>query len=136
MSDERKLLELAAKAAGMEVLGKTWGSKDGWFFCVQHGISGMHFRKEGIPHYHSKVWRPLDDDGDALRLALFLGLVIDMRCRNGGMRANNEITYWINEEDITGRSVIFGAHKPGEADAACRRAIVHAAAEIGKEMTD
>lgn len=52
---DRELLELAAKAAGIEVTG-----------CVA----------DGIPHrFGGGYWNPLTDDGDALRLAVKLNLL-------------------------------------------------------------
>jgi hypothetical protein len=67
MEADRELLEMAAKAAGMQVLreGIEWPRGNvGWFFCVQHGIPALHDRAS------AQVWKPLHDDGDALRLAV------------------------------------------------------------------
>lgn len=93
MSD-RELLELAAKAAG-EVAGD-------WI---------------GNPHYMNGVlmrWNPLTDDGDALRLAVKLGLydLRDLPYQEG----NDPV--WQEVPDC----------------AAVRLAIVRAAAEIGRAM--
>ena len=85
---DRELLELAAKAAGIK-----YTIKDGVF--VDHGNKN----EPPIP------WNPLDDDGDALRLAAKLFLHIR-----------------VNE-----------SHN-GDPYAATRRAIVRAAAEIGRAM--
>ena len=90
MSD-RELLELAAKAAG-EVAGD-------WI---------------GNPHYMNGVlmrWNPLDDDGDALRLAVKLRL--------------------LGSEDSC---LVTAMYELGDPLAATRRAIVRAAAEIGRNM--
>lgn len=97
MSD-RELLELAAKAAGLEL--QTDYSGEIWALAVDdHPEQGVR-------------WNPLADDGDALRLAVKLN--IDHG--NPGMRLSID---W----------------EPSESPyAATRRAIVLAAAEIGKEL--
>ena len=51
MSADRKLLELAAKAAGLDA----WWSEPFGFMCLRSHGNGM--------------WNPLTNDGDALRLA-------------------------------------------------------------------
>jgi hypothetical protein len=97
---DRELLELAAKAAGYEYL---WN-------IDSLLIRGLESR-----------WNPIADDGDALRLAVKLNLVV-----------------------LSDRSGISAAHgmyqcaKEVHGDdpyAATRRAIVRAAAEIGRNMT-
>ena len=92
MSD-RELLELAAKAAGIDV---RWYQGD----CLRvadkcNGFAGK--------------WNPLTDDGDALRLAVKLG------DRDG------QVTFLIDTKH------------DGDPYAATRRAIVRAAAEIGRQ---
>ena len=109
--DDRTLLEAAAKAAGFPI---TW-SKD----C---------FGNETGPWIHNSGWRPLSDDGDALRLAVKLRLRVctpttDTDCAlvsNGNVVAYSEDE--LEEVTIT------------DLYAATRRAIVRAAAEIGKAM--
>ena len=104
MSD-RKLLELAAKAAG-EVAGD-------WI---------------GNPHYMNGVlmrWSPLTDDGDALRLAVKLGLCVSA-CEK---RKDTMVGYSLEDKG-------YNLMEDWDADpfAATRRAIVRAAAEIGRNM--
>lgn len=96
---DRELLELAAKAAGYEI--------EEWNAC------GFAWTKE------QEWWNPLTDDGDALRLAVKLGLSIRVDRRSGFS--------WIKG---------FGGAVPHDVDpyAATRRAIVRAAAEIGRNM--
>lgn len=103
MSD-RELLELAAKAAGIEPLGKAF-EMNGDFagFCMPA----------------RKVWNPLTDDGDALRLAVKLGFVIDT---SGDKTFCGTVHYDAIE------------HHKDDPYAATRRAIVRAAAEIGRGM--
>lgn len=62
MKTDRELLEMAAKAAGYEV---EW---------VRN--SGCHYRCEA--EESREQWCPLDDDGDALRLAHALGMQLNL----------------------------------------------------------
>jgi hypothetical protein len=101
---DRELLELAAKAAGFDVV----------FYdneCVGLGISDC---KRDWP------WNPLTDDGDALRLAVKLSLLVDVCEEATGAQALNMAfcTEPINNDPY----------------AATRRAITRAAAAIGKAM--
>ncbi len=105
MDSDRELLELAAKAAGIEgEIKKTFG---GWP-CVM--------RKNG------HAWQPMHDDGDALRLAVDLDFDIELTedaAWAGGINSQNHQLYeW---------------HRNCKY-AATRRAIVRAAASIGKAM--
>lgn len=102
--EDRELLGLAAKAAGIE------------------GImldNGMEVRGYSEPDHRWRAWNPLVNDGDALRLAvkLDIGLIpmsdIDVVVADGDFRE----TYHRNRDY-----------------AATRRAIVRAAAEIGRNM--
>ena len=99
MSD-RELLELAAKAAGIK------GSFVGDVFAIAWGEERDY-------------WNPLTDDGDALRLAVKLGLVLD---------AQGDKTFC----GTTQYDAI--EHHKDDPYAATRRAIVRAAAEIGKTL--
>lgn len=72
MKTDRELLELAAKAAG--VTG-AYGKYQGDMYdpdCGQVGIC-VYTTGRGDPSY---LWNPLIDDGDALRLAVKLGLAV------------------------------------------------------------
>lgn len=102
MSD-KELLELSAKAAGLHVL--TWN----------HAIPALLIAGP-------TAWNPLADDGDALRLAVKLGMQIDMR--------DPETHVYL--EGCAQK--VDQYHKDKDAYAATRRAIVRAAAEIGKNM--
>lgn len=108
---DRELLEYAAKAAGVQY---EWVSDSG--VCV--GVEGNQWN--GGPKY----WNPLNDDGDALRLAVPL----DMEVRI------NRVDGWT--EIVFGYSVPMTAREAHGDDpyAATRRAIVRAAAEIGRSM--
>ena len=103
MSD-KELLELAAKAAGVEI---GWDSQGA--FLYEPEICAL-----------SDAWNPLENDAQALRLAVKLGLEI----RTDG-------PYLIA---VTPRYVDNELYEERGEDpyAATRRAIVRAAAEIGR----
>lgn len=109
MSD-RKLLEMAAKAAGLGPLTVEKGlfGVIRYFYCEKDYPSGTH-------------WNPLADDGDALRLAVKLRMHVEVR----------EDFVQIFCEDF-GRIEDF--EQEIDACAATRRAIVRAAAEIGRAL--
>lgn len=77
--------------------------------------SGRGLHVSGEPEYDGGWWNPLADDGDALRLAVKLNLLH---------------TYHI---DSPVWLLHFDATDPDK-DAATRRAIVRAAAELGRSM--
>ena len=105
--DERMLLELAAKAAGYRLCDYT---------DVYHDDIG-------------RIWKPLTDDGDALRLAVKLKIEITTYPKSGEVGAGRSANL-----------VGFGKHGRvfeyfgNDPYAATRRAIVRAAAEIGKDL--
>lgn len=101
---DKELLELAAKAAGVG-----YADKEGKF----------------VP-FVPETWNPLTDDGDALRLAVKLGLHVSQQLSyvavmqpHGGAGSHRlQWTEQYNEDPY----------------AATRRAIVRAAAQIGGRM--
>jgi hypothetical protein len=108
---DRELLEMAAKAAGIVGEYECWtsqGFKDG----IRQVLNGaMCF----------KLWNPLTDDGDALRLAVSTRINI----------------YLADPGFVTaGRAGIQGFREPmgNDPGAATRRAVVMAAAEIGRNQ--
>lgn len=114
MNADRELLELAAKAAGYE-----WD----WF--------GHKFHI-AIEHPMWTTWNPLTDDGDALRLAV---------------RLSADVTQHADDLPACVSVTIIGPDSAAPADyahvvephgndqfAATRRAIVRAAAEIGRNL--
>ncbi|WP_454695721.1 hypothetical protein [Achromobacter aegrifaciens] len=116
---DRKLLELAAKAAGIEV----------WPGAGAQAL--MLFTRPDKSDPSGKVtgvaWNPLTDDGDALRLAVKLEM---QECI--GVRRIDAVI--VGDED---GQVFRGTEaKAGDICAATRRAIVRAAAEIGKARSD
>jgi len=113
--DDRTLLELAAKAAGMNV--------------VDTASPGLRISSDGCCAGY--YWNPLTDDGDALRLAVKMRITPDF---------NPNASYGVFTGYETVNSGKRGYHSPitekfGDDDfAATRRAIVRRAAEIGKAM--
>ena len=115
---DREMLEFAAKAAGIDA---HWG--DGW-------QSDMMFRalpRPNSPLVTNVEWNPNDDDGDALRLMVRLRLeprFIDNSHSNGAEPSRVTLHNFAGiVENIDGDPL-----------AATRRAIVRAAATIGKDM--
>lgn len=102
---DRELLELAAKAVGID-------------YYHQDSMGNLHEKKGG-------TWNPLTNDGDALRLAVKLTM---------------SISYWehlkvVSVEAATKQTGVSLDEPFGEdLYAATRRAIVRAAAEIGRTM--
>jgi hypothetical protein len=103
--NDKELLELAAKAAGYST-SKYWHN-DG----VQ---AGAEYAYTDGPH----SWNPLTDDGDALRLAVKLGIDVLQLEKSKSAYANNSQVVYSDAADPY---------------AATRRAIVRAAAEIGRD---
>jgi hypothetical protein len=119
---DRKLLELAAKAAGIKLLRLT-----------RDHIPPMLVAEDGSP------WNPLTDDGDALRLAVKLGMDLGVYLatdREPGVTYANtkELLGYHGEGDRSYQNHGFFKNEHGDPCAATRRAITRAAAEIGKGM--
>lgn len=105
---DRELLELAAKAAGMEVTTRF----------------GDGLRARVGKHDPFQWWNPLTDDGDALRLAVKLGIEV-----HPDREVSEVVTaFCVRRPNLIGLNTYeeFG----NDEMAATRRAIVRAAAEI------
>lgn len=105
---DRVLLELAAKAAGIEIktiVGDTFWAPDGI------------------------VWNPLAEDGDALRLAVMLQITPTQWGSGAGGGCTAETI------EIDGEFDEPYNRNNDDPLAATRRAIVRAAAEIGKQRS-
>jgi len=104
---DKELLELAARAAGIV------------------GVDGVYpiFRgaSQDWNSEHWTEWNPLADDGDALRLAVKLKLQISF--------GNRHVSVFDEAGFVNFQTEVL-AHRGN--DAATRRAITRAAAEIGK----
>ena len=114
MSD-REMLEFAAKAAGIHVPTK----KDyPWAYIDESGI----FRDISCAGDGSRMsrWNPITDDGDALRLAV--------KCKIDVVQFSLLV-----RADVAGLPDVREPYN-GDPLAATRRAIVRAAAEIGRQM--
>ena len=107
MTSDRELLELAAKAAGMNTRPFATNSVTLWHERGPQDVT---------------AWNPLTGDGDALRLAV--ALWIELRVFNGKAHAGQQNRFWCTE---------FVDSDPC---AATRRAITKAAAELGKQGGD
>ncbi|AVE04361.1 hypothetical protein CYL20_07325 [Pseudomonas palleroniana] len=108
---DQELMVLAAKAAGVDFDGHSFIKRD---------------------RYSSNVWEPLHDDGEALRLAVTLGMKIAtgvVSCRVAHRQTVIEERYPVDPDNNNVPSL-------ETAMPALRRAIVKIAAEIGKNMPD
>ena len=101
---DREMLEFAAKAAG---IGLKW----------HHSHNDAYARRNGE---YWAVWNPLTDDGDALRLAVRCDIAFMLETERTSATTNTgqRFTEWLGTDPY----------------AATRRAIVRAAAEIGRGM--
>ena len=126
MSD-RELLEFAAKAAGIHVPTK----KDyPWAYIDESGI----FRDISCAGDGTRMsrWNPLTDDGDALRLMVKLDLSSLVIFPSAGGKRRE---FWTpNSGHDNGNAATTEAEYAADPLAATRRAIVRAAAEIGRQM--
>ena len=114
--EDRELLELAAKACGLELR-----------FIALTNMPGAEERPR-IVHENgvTEKWNPLEDDGDAFRLSACLRLeVIPGKHFGDGCSVNSR------RHEISGVTVFRDSKDMAEQ---MRRAIVMAAAEIGKTM--
>jgi hypothetical protein len=102
--NDRELLEMAAKAAGIE---------------LAYWVASAELFK--MADYVTE-WSPLTDDGDALRLAVKCDISI---IQSGATRVC---------EDVDGKHLADEVDTEGDGLLATRRAIVRAAAEIGRSM--
>lgn len=112
---DKELLDLAAKAAGLgEVLAMPMSRTE---------VSYVVEEFDGGP---LRPWNPFEDDGDALRLAVELGVKLRWH------PVLRQALAWI-PIDI---EIRVGIEECSGAGAATRRAIVLAATEMGKAMQE
>lgn len=107
---DRELLELAAKAAGLT----------DWYWSHADESIKLHGTDIGHEWPEPQQWNPLDSDGDAFKLMVQLRLGTLFPTEIGRDRVN-----------VKGHTESLALNDPY---AATRRAIVRAAAEIGKGM--
>lgn len=116
--NDRELLELAAKAAGLQVKPRTQLVND------SDGVIAIYVRNGWNDRYQK--WGPLEDDGDTLRLAVKLGLHI--------MQHISYVSVLQPYGNAHMARTFFTESYHDDPYAATRRAIVRAAAEIGRAM--
>jgi hypothetical protein len=110
---DRELLEKAAKAAG--VTDARW--EDGAWLALRYDVTcGLYSDAWGY------YWNPLESDGDALRLAVTLGFLVDVR--------RDDKTYVAC--DVAPLHLKGSSEAHGDPYAATRRAIVRAAAALDR----
>ena len=122
---DRELLELAAKAVGLKINQAFQAQRD----AVMDPAKASLWIDDG-----STAWNPLTDDGHALRLAVKLGLTLRL----------NQFEEWTQAfvGDCYARMTPTVSEHVGRTreeqtiEQATRRAIVRAAAEIGKAMQE
>lgn len=107
---DKELLELAAKAVGIETNKARDGNQT---YCYD--------RRDGV----YKHWDPLGSDGDALRLAVDLDMDVSLSQRDKEVTA-----FTLSCGVVSSYTEAYGKDK----HAATRRAIVRAAAAIGEGM--
>lgn len=126
-AEDKELIELAAKAAGITLVSKLMPNPDGtetleFFQLFDNGRIG--------------TWNPLKDDGDALRLAVKLDIDLSFY-------SDREAKVYANTKHLLGYSSDgYGSWQDHEYQkelyddsdpyAATRKAITRAAAEIGR----
>ena len=122
MSTDRELLELAAKAVGYTT-SHPWNAERLTFNPPVDALVVQD--ANGLVH---TAWNPLDDSGAAMNLACDLGLRVFPIARTATGAACSAVG------DVTGARLSEVTDASFDTRAATRRAIVRAAAEIGKAM--
>ena len=115
-----ELVEMAAKAAGIKYdqeSAKPHPKSDMWF-----GLWLLFDREPS--EYDRRYWNPLADDGDALRLAVKLGIPLEFCHASGIVTATDP---W--------SALAFDEPPAGDSYASARLAIVRAAAQIAREAS-
>lgn len=120
MSTDRELLELAAKAAGH--VDAQYQDMAGWGEA-RYGMSEAMYSDQLFGDQGSGYWNPLVSDSDAFRLAVKLHI---------------SVAFWKEDVSALLGQINMEFSEPYEAChyAATRRAIVRAAAEIGRQTGD
>lgn len=114
---DREMLELAAKAAEWQLCGYSWiGENEDDDECE---ILESAFVKTHPEQELATKWNPLTDDGDALRLAVKLHMQVSVTTESCRAETLPCLGVRVNDSDE---------------NLATRRAVVMAAAAVGKEM--
>jgi len=120
MSD-KEMFELAAKAAGIALEFRVLIWSDGTEYPCYEDKDSVSEAANCVPVIR---WNPLTDDGDALRLAvkLYFKIVHDGEMQRVECHYSENENDWLTED------------WKDDPQSATRRAIVRAAAEIGRVM--
>lgn len=110
--NDRQLLELAANAAGYT------GIRPSAFYADTYVVQ--------TSEDEWTAWRPLTDDGDALRLAVKLGM-----SQNHSAAEQRLSIFFCDERSVPPKPIVHERYGDDPC-AATRRAIVRAAAELGR----
>ena len=113
MSD-REMLELAAKAANLQ----TWTNEDGGLYLPDP----------------MRRWHPLADDGDALRLLAAMPSLWSLSLKFGAPTVEMNV-WWGTGGEKTNKIAREFAGDGVDVAAAIRRAIVRAAADVGRDVS-
>lgn len=114
---DKELLELAAKAAGYEFA---------WYCEGPNNPRGT----PNVPFANGHRWNPLTDDGDAFRLAVRLGMVVQSVCHDEYDSLYAAVWVYDDAVEVCSTRQVY----TDDPYAATRRAILRAAAEIGKAI--
>ena len=123
MKTDRELLELAARAAGIRHIDYTNTDYDGRYGLVTCNVYG----------YHGPEFDPLNNDGDALRLSVKLGLCITQYPIYAEPKHSVLVKRPQLRDDERERIEEIAVYD-SDPYAATRRTIVRAAAAIGEGM--
>ncbi len=115
----REDYEMAAKAAGLRIK---------WIGDVAHDCTKL---KPDAPAFKGPMWNPPEDDGDALRLAVKLNLIVGTYDTYASVCHTMIIG---GESDTPDEEVVWFHSTGGDPYAATRRAIFRAAIAIGRAM--
>lgn len=113
MSD-REMLELAAKAANLQ----TWTKEDGGLYLPDP----------------MRRWNPRADDGDALRLLAAMPSLWSLSLKFGAPTVEMNV-WWGTGGEKTNKIAREFAGDGVDVAAAIRRAIVRAAADVGRDVS-
>ena len=119
MSTDRELLELAAKAADIDWCAYHPDRVDNCSLCLQP---------------NGRIWNPLVDDGDALRLLAAMPSLWSLSLKFGAPTVEMNV-WWGTGGEKTNKIAREFAGDGADVAAAIRRAIVRAAADVGRDVS-
>lgn len=106
--NDRELLRLAAKASGYD---QSKVCIDSWFWVLDENNTWQ-------------PWNPLENDGDAFRLAVKLGI---------HFQGHESYPFVVAQYDLNGNNIWIKQEISDDVYVTARRAIVRAAAETGED---